>query len=200
MLQAGEPCSTSAPTHAPAGVCVSADYTGALVEARALAAADGRTAASLDVLLGLLRAGGAAARLLGERGIGAAKIEAVAPKVHCRISIWPRSNTKPRASPRESAPSRHRPSTFSWPCCAWPARARRRCDGPATILERSEPWSCARSRVLDHRLIDEPTARRPGQPLPETTNSAQRLKRRGTRLHPRGSQSRTRPRQSRSRA
>jgi ATP-dependent Clp protease ATP-binding subunit ClpC len=87
MLQAGEPCSTSAPTHAPAGVCVSADYTGALVEARALAAADGRTAASLDVLLGLLRAGGAAARLLGERGIGAAKIEAVAPKVHCEPNL-----------------------------------------------------------------------------------------------------------------
>ena len=87
MLQAGEPCSTSVPTHAPAGVCVSADYTGALVEARALAAADGRTAASLDVLLGLLRAGGAAARLLGERGIGAAKIEAVAPKVHCEPNL-----------------------------------------------------------------------------------------------------------------
>jgi ATP-dependent Clp protease ATP-binding subunit ClpC len=66
---------------------VSADYTGALVEARALAAADGRTAASLDVLLGLLRAGGAAARLLGERGIAAAKIEAVAPKVHCEPNL-----------------------------------------------------------------------------------------------------------------
>ena len=66
---------------------MSADYTGALVEARALAAADGRTAASLDVLLGLLRAGGAAARLLGERGIGAAKIEAVAPKVHCEPNL-----------------------------------------------------------------------------------------------------------------
>ncbi len=87
MLQAGEPCAASAPTHAPAGVCVSADYTGALVEARALAAADGRTAASLDVLLGLLRAGGAAARLLGERGIGAAKIEAVAPNVHCEPNL-----------------------------------------------------------------------------------------------------------------
>ncbi|HJX64106.1 MAG TPA: Clp protease N-terminal domain-containing protein, partial [Polyangia bacterium] len=66
---------------------MSADYTGALAEARALATADGRTAASLDVLLGLLRAGGAAARLLGERGIGAAKIEAVAPKVHCEPSL-----------------------------------------------------------------------------------------------------------------
>ncbi len=91
MLQAGEPCSASVPTHAPAeacaGACVSADYTGALAEARALAAADGRSAASLDVLLGLLRAGGAAARLLGERGIGAAKIEAVAPKVHCETNL-----------------------------------------------------------------------------------------------------------------
>jgi ATP-dependent Clp protease ATP-binding subunit ClpC len=58
-----------------------------LAEARALATADGRTAASLDVLLGLLRAGGAAARLLGERGIGAARIEAVAPKVHCETNL-----------------------------------------------------------------------------------------------------------------
>jgi ATP-dependent Clp protease ATP-binding subunit ClpC len=52
-----------------------------------LAAADGRTAASLDVLLGLLRAGGAAARLLGERGIGTAKIETVAPKLHCEANL-----------------------------------------------------------------------------------------------------------------
>jgi len=59
---------------------VSADYTGALVEARALAAADGRTAASLDVLLGLLRAGGAAARLLGERGIAAPRSKPLRPK------------------------------------------------------------------------------------------------------------------------
>ena len=68
-------------------MCVSADYTSALAEARSLAAADGRTAASLDVLLGLLRAGGAAARLLGERGIGATKIEAVAPKLHCEANL-----------------------------------------------------------------------------------------------------------------
>ncbi len=91
MLQAGESCPASAPTNPPAevggGACVSADYTGALAEARALAKADGRTAASLDVLLGLLRVGGAAARLLGERGIGAAKIEAVAPKVHCETNL-----------------------------------------------------------------------------------------------------------------
>jgi len=57
MLQADEPCPASAKTHPPGGVggdaCVSADYTGALAEARALAKADGRTAASLDVLLGL---------------------------------------------------------------------------------------------------------------------------------------------------
>jgi len=87
MIQAGEPCPVSAPTHAPARVCVSADYSGAMAEARALATADGRTTASLDLLLGLLRAGGAAARLLGERGIGAAKIEAVAPKVHCEANL-----------------------------------------------------------------------------------------------------------------
>jgi ATP-dependent Clp protease ATP-binding subunit ClpC len=91
MLQAGDPCSASVPTRAPAegsaGVSVGADYMAALAEARALATADGRTAASLDVLLGLLRAGGAAARLLGERGIGAARIEAVAPKVHCETNL-----------------------------------------------------------------------------------------------------------------
>jgi len=91
MLQAGEPCpactSTNAPTGAGADACVSADYTSALAEARVLATTDGRTAASLDVLLGLLRAGGAAARLLGERGIGAAKIDAVAPKVHCETNL-----------------------------------------------------------------------------------------------------------------
>ncbi|MGB8298100.1 MAG: AAA family ATPase [Polyangia bacterium] len=66
---------------------MSADYSGALAEARALATADGRTTASLDLVLGLLRAGGAAARLLGERGIGVAKIEAVAPKVHCEANL-----------------------------------------------------------------------------------------------------------------
>ena len=91
MLQAGEPCPASVQPPAPAGVCggacVTADYTGAVAEARAVAAADGRTAASLDVLLGLLRAGGAAARLLGERGIGAAKIETVAPKLHCETNL-----------------------------------------------------------------------------------------------------------------
>ena len=91
MFQAGESCSASAPTRAPAegsaGASVGADYMAALAEARALATADGRTAASLDVLLGLLRAGGAAARLLGEHGIGAARIEAVAPKVHCETNL-----------------------------------------------------------------------------------------------------------------
>jgi ATP-dependent Clp protease ATP-binding subunit ClpC len=60
---------------------------GAFVEARTLAAAEGRTAASLDILRGLLRIGGAAARLLGERGIGGVKIEAVAPKVPCETNF-----------------------------------------------------------------------------------------------------------------
>ena len=89
MIQAGEPCpaSVSAPAGAAGDACVSADYTGALAEARGLAKTEGRAAASLDVLLGLLRIGGAAARLLGERGIAAAKIEAVAPKVHCESNL-----------------------------------------------------------------------------------------------------------------
>ncbi|HEX7598952.1 MAG TPA: AAA family ATPase, partial [Polyangia bacterium] len=44
-------------------------------------------AASLDILRGLLRVGGAAARLLGERGIVEAKIEAVAAKIPCETSF-----------------------------------------------------------------------------------------------------------------
>jgi ATP-dependent Clp protease ATP-binding subunit ClpC len=53
----------------------SADHGAALAEGSRLAAFTGRPPGSADVLLGLLRAGGAAARLLGERGITAARLE-----------------------------------------------------------------------------------------------------------------------------
>ena len=54
----------------------SADHGQALAEGRRLAAFTGRATGSADVLLGLLRAGGAASRLLAERGVNAAKLEA----------------------------------------------------------------------------------------------------------------------------
>jgi ATP-dependent Clp protease ATP-binding subunit ClpC len=53
----------------------SADHGAALAEGSRLAAFTGRPPGSADVLLGLLRAGGAAARLLGERGITAPRLE-----------------------------------------------------------------------------------------------------------------------------
>ena len=66
MLSAGEP---------GAFVSASADHGSALAESQRLAGYTGRTPGSADVLLGLLRAGGAAARLLAERGITAASLE-----------------------------------------------------------------------------------------------------------------------------
>jgi ATP-dependent Clp protease ATP-binding subunit ClpC len=66
MLPAGEPSGA-----APA----SADHGSALAEGERLAGYTGRSPGSADVLLGLLRAGGAAARLLAERGITAARLE-----------------------------------------------------------------------------------------------------------------------------
>ena len=66
MLPAGEPTG-----QAPA----SADHGSALAEGQRLAGYSGRPLGGADVLLGLLRAGGAAARLLDERGITAARLE-----------------------------------------------------------------------------------------------------------------------------
>src|SRR3954453_8231821 len=51
------------------------DPGSALAEGHRLAGFTGRTPGSADLLLGLLRAGGAAARLLGERGITAGRLE-----------------------------------------------------------------------------------------------------------------------------
>jgi len=55
----------------------SVDHASALGESQRLAGFTGRAPGSADVLLGLLRAGGAAARLLAERGITAARLEPI---------------------------------------------------------------------------------------------------------------------------
>src|SRR5262245_13709228 len=70
-----------------AAVEASADHRAALGEARKLAAICGRSPASADVLLGLLRAGGAAARLLGERGVAASQLEAALPDVRTELGF-----------------------------------------------------------------------------------------------------------------
>jgi ATP-dependent Clp protease ATP-binding subunit ClpC len=75
MLSAGEP---SGP--APA----SADHGSALAEGQRLAGYTGRTPSSADVLFGLLRSGGAAARLLAERGVTAARLEPALANVDAR--------------------------------------------------------------------------------------------------------------------
>lgn len=62
-------------------VVASADHDAALCEARRLAASAGRAPASADVLVGILRAGGAAARLLAQRGVAAPALEAVLGEV-----------------------------------------------------------------------------------------------------------------------
>jgi ATP-dependent Clp protease ATP-binding subunit ClpC len=58
-------------------VTASADHGSALAEGQRLANFTGRMPGSADVLLGLVRAGGAAARLLAERGITAPRLEAL---------------------------------------------------------------------------------------------------------------------------
>ena len=72
-----------APTAAtPVPAAASADHGAALAEGGRLAAYTGRPPGSADVLLGLLRAGGAAARLLAERGVTAGRLEALLHQVH----------------------------------------------------------------------------------------------------------------------
>jgi ATP-dependent Clp protease ATP-binding subunit ClpC len=66
MLSVGEPTG-----FAPA----SADHGSALAEGQRLAGFTGRPLGSADVLVGLLKAGGAAARLLDERGITVTRLE-----------------------------------------------------------------------------------------------------------------------------
>ena len=58
-----------------------ADHGAAIEEGSRLAASGGRRVGSVDVLLGLARAGGAAARLLAERGVTAGRLEDLAPQL-----------------------------------------------------------------------------------------------------------------------
>jgi ATP-dependent Clp protease ATP-binding subunit ClpC len=59
----------------------SADYRSALAEAQRLADAAGRGTSTLDILIGMLRVGGAAARLLAERGVHGTTVEVLASQV-----------------------------------------------------------------------------------------------------------------------
>jgi ATP-dependent Clp protease ATP-binding subunit ClpC len=78
MLPAGEPSGS---------VPASADHGSALAEGARLAGHTGRAPGSADVLLGLLRAGGAASRLLAERGITAAKLEPLLAQVRPELQF-----------------------------------------------------------------------------------------------------------------
>jgi ATP-dependent Clp protease ATP-binding subunit ClpA len=68
---------------------VSADYQAAVGQAQRLAGMAGRGFTSVDVLLGMLRAGGAAARLLAERGVTSTAIEILATKVRPDYGVDP---------------------------------------------------------------------------------------------------------------
>ena len=67
---------TLAPTGGPKGYSPTADHTAALLESQRLAAYTGRTPGSAEVLLALVRVGGAASRLLQQRGINSGRLEA----------------------------------------------------------------------------------------------------------------------------
>ena len=60
-----------------------------MLEARRLAEAAGRAPSTVDILLGMLRAGGSAARLFAERGITSATIEVSLGKVHLNHGVDP---------------------------------------------------------------------------------------------------------------
>ncbi len=62
------------------GLTVSADHVAAVSESERLAVRAGRPPGSADVLMALVRAGGAAARLLAERGITTARLEPFAAR------------------------------------------------------------------------------------------------------------------------
>jgi ATP-dependent Clp protease ATP-binding subunit ClpC len=66
MLATGAPTSSNQ---------ASADHGAAIAEGQRVASFTGRAPGSADVLLGLVRAGGAAARLLGERGVAIGRLE-----------------------------------------------------------------------------------------------------------------------------
>lgn len=60
----------------------SADGEAALFEAARIAGAAKRGLSTVDILIAMLRAGGSAARLLAERGVGVTTLEVLASKVH----------------------------------------------------------------------------------------------------------------------
>lgn len=74
-------------TSANVGVPASADLVAALAEAQRLAAAAGRPVSTVDVLVGLFHAGGAAVRVLAERGIPCAAIELQSSKVRATDGV-----------------------------------------------------------------------------------------------------------------
>ncbi|MCG5055648.1 MAG: AAA family ATPase [Myxococcales bacterium] len=67
---------TSVPLGGADGLAPTADHTAALLESQRLAAYTGRAPSSADVLLALVRVGGAAARLLQQRGLNSGRLEA----------------------------------------------------------------------------------------------------------------------------
>jgi ATP-dependent Clp protease ATP-binding subunit ClpC len=69
------------------GVHASADHQAAMVEARRLAELAGRGLSTVDILLGMLRAGGSAARLFAERGITSTTLEVLIGKVHLDFGL-----------------------------------------------------------------------------------------------------------------
>jgi len=73
---------TAASAAAPSDARTSADHQAAVTEARRLAETAGRQVSTVDILLGMLRTGGAAARLLGERGLTPTALEVLSGRVH----------------------------------------------------------------------------------------------------------------------
>jgi ATP-dependent Clp protease ATP-binding subunit ClpC len=69
------------------GIPASADLVAALAEAQSRADAVGRAVCTVDILVGVLRTGGAAARVLTERGIPCAAIELQSAKVRASDSV-----------------------------------------------------------------------------------------------------------------
>ena len=72
----------------------SADFQAAIAEAQRLAKATGRGLTSVHVLLGMLHTGGAAARLLAERGVTATTIERLGTKVRPDYGLDPAAITQ----------------------------------------------------------------------------------------------------------
>jgi ATP-dependent Clp protease ATP-binding subunit ClpC len=69
------------------GTPASADLVAALAEAQRLAAVSGRPVSTVDILVGILRTGGAAARVFAERGIPSAAIELHSGKVRASDEV-----------------------------------------------------------------------------------------------------------------